>query len=105
MSADLRTRRLIVTLPDVSGEEADIAIGEIETYLGDTAVVGYRVEHALDDAPISGITVATQKGLIYVQQSNPTRPDDIVGLVDPGEIRKLAALLLRAADESERGAE
>lgn len=98
---DVRTRRLIVTLPDVSGEEADIAIDEIKTYLGDTAVVGYRVDHALDDAPVAGIKVAAQNGLTYIQQSNRDRPDDIVGLVDPDEIRKLAALLMRAADEAE----
>lgn len=102
MSADIRTRRVIVTLPNVSGEEADIAIAEIENYLGDTALIKPRVEHALDDAPLPGMVVRANlawRDTVTVQQAFADRHDMSVS-----EARKFAALLLRAADEAEDGA-
>lgn len=100
MSADIRTRRLIVTLPDVSGEEANIAIDEIKTYLGDTAVVGYRVDHALGESLPEGISVrpnmAWQNLVVIEDRDQGIRLD-----ISPAAARQIAGSLLHAADAVE----
>lgn len=101
MSADIRTRRLIVTLPDVSGEEADLAIEEIKLYLGDTAVIGSRVEHALGESLPESINVRPNlawQNMVLIEDRDTGYRIDITA---PDVARQIAGALLHAADAVE----
>ena len=97
-STDIRTRRLIVTLPDFAREEADEIARGIENDLTNHYDGRATAEHALDDAPLEGWSARPNKawvGLVVVESARAR--DDLT----IQEARKLAALLLRAADEAE----
>ena len=67
MSNDIRTRRLIVTLPDAVGEEADTLAQLIEDrYRLDTGRDA-TVDHALDDAPLDSLGVGTENTMSKYQ--------------------------------------
>ena len=121
MSNEIRTRRLIVTLPDASGEEADIHAADIERRLTGRGYVA-TVAHALDDAPLNttngghlgvwpydAIEADEDEQIVTFGTRNPVKVDgdgdpivaDVFAYLRPDEARKLAALLLRAADEAE----
>lgn len=96
--AGVRTRRLLVTLPDASGEEADATAEQIDEALTDGFTVLGTAEHLLDEAPLSDGTTVTVRD----QHGEPHVCMSVVSLNRrPDEARKLAALLLRAADEAE----
>jgi hypothetical protein len=95
-SADVYTRRLIVTLPDVSGEEADSVAEAIDTeVLTDGFTSHGTVTHALGLTVPDGIRVMV-RGLeghpaIFIQQ------DDDTIMVMADEARQLAGVLLAHA--------
>jgi hypothetical protein len=103
MSNDIRTRHVIVKLPAVTGEEADLAIEEIESYLGDTMVTGATVSHALGEAVLAG-----SLGVDLEAKARPGVLDGLVFLktevlMTHKEAREVAGALLILADEAEGG--
>ncbi len=107
MTNEIRTRRLIVTLPNVSGEEAEGIAYDLEHHEGNwrevlfgSALAGdVTAEPALDDAPLDNIRIKAYTDravMIYDDLDNES-----IYLDEPDKARKLAALLWRAADEAE----
>lgn len=94
MSNDIRTRRLIVNLPDVSGEEAD----EVAARLEDDAYLpnGVTVTHALGETLPEGI-VARQRTTGTIALG--TTAGDAYHYLTPHEARQLAGVLLALAHD------
>lgn len=107
MSADIRTRRLIVTIPDVSGEEVDTLHEDINDFLDGHAVGEIAVAtHALDDATLLGFTArwGSEHKILAGYVGIRVPGQNFHELMTTDDARKLAALILRAADEAEDGA-
>lgn len=99
--SDTRTRRLIVTLPEATRGQASDAFDPVLLAAAES-VPGAKVAHALDGAPLEGGEVAIRpnnawRGLVLLQH----RHHRLDLTID--QARKVAALLLRAADEVESG--
>lgn len=99
MTNELKTRRLIVTLPDVSGEEADTAASALEEYLGTNASQGELslpytdgVTHALGETLPDGVVIETDLAHNSVVTIN--RHGEEVALDNLYEARQLAGALL-----------
>lgn len=105
MSNDIRSRRLIVTLPDTASEEIDEIAADVEQRVrawpeARTA----SVQHALDDAPLDRWKIdASVYGRVSLVRPNAHEYGRglLLDHLAPEEARKLAALILRAADEAE----
>lgn len=100
MTNEIRTRRLIVTLPGTAAEEVDELASVFENVanhrvLGSDPERNATVVSALDDAPLELTLVEQYAGLDMVNLQVWR------SLFTPDEARKLAALLLRTADEIE----
>lgn len=99
MSTDIRTRRLIVTLPDASDEEVDTLAADLNTFLDEHPVGEIATALRAFDGESFSRHFTTMPGnghvLISVWQGEPAN------VLGPDEARKLASLLLRAADEAE----
>ncbi len=99
--SEIKTRRLIVTLPDVSGEEADTAAAEIEgRYGGFGWTEGATVTHVLGETLPENETHGYVRcfdspgGTVTLQQVTPGRVKDVIFLANLYEARQLAGALL-----------
>lgn len=110
MSNEIRTRRLLVTLPDADDATVAGAIELIDEYALtdgfevagtvaelDDAPVGHEIVTAWDHDPIDPDDDRRTVTLGYLDGLNP----QVIRYLDPSDARKLAALLLAAADEAE----
>lgn len=101
MTNEIRTRHLIVTLPNVSGEEADQVAAEISVNYGEAQTPGTTATHALGESVLAGSLGSVRRttgGNILVKiETRRARPQ----LVTPTEARELAGALLILADEAE----
>lgn len=111
MTNETRTRRLIVTLPDVAAEE----IADAATYLEELLPIRWdaakvAVEVARDEYVWTGSGLAIvprdivsggtdRATFTYTPEGSPI--DYALVFVHPDEARQLAGQLLRAADEME----
>ncbi|WP_375000199.1 hypothetical protein [Aeromicrobium sp. CTD01-1L150] len=106
MTNEIRTRRLIVTLPVVSGEEADVTASTVERSIQRGGYEDATVDHPLDDAPLDGFRVLDHEDGWDKDPNDPAvtllKDGVTVAVRQPEEMRKLAALLLRAADDAVR---
>lgn len=116
MSNEIRTRRLIVTLPLASESEAHGIASEalrpsrhLAKIIDDrmVEVPGATVTQALDDEPrsVNDISVDPFDFVDPDDLESPTVTvrvhDQVIRFLSPDEARRLAAILLRAADEAE----
>ena len=104
MTNEIKTRRLIVTLPDTSGEEADTIASSIESAVqegifGDVDTWNATVTHALGETLPIGMTAKLEADRIYVRDGG--QPLVAILNLNVGEARQLAGALLRLADEAE----
>lgn len=123
MSDEIKTRRLIVTLPDVSGEESDIVAEDLEgNILANLNMIGYQdtwERDALQDArdtlgKIGNVTHALGEtvppffffgepdaGRVYFLAEDPADGATSTHYLSPLEARQLAGVLLAQAEEIE----
>ncbi|WP_344766228.1 hypothetical protein [Aeromicrobium panaciterrae] len=102
MSNEIKTRRFIVTVPDMAGEEADIFAADLEEMMprrfgnafGKTVKVSHALGESLPEAFISA-RVAGLAGMQYIELVDETRGDYPLS---PFEARQLAGVLLAQAD-------
>lgn len=93
MSNDIRTRRLVVTLPDVSGEEADIWVENVENYLNDREEGPEAVvSHALGESLPESVRLRFDADLVYLWADSHT--DAPARHLTYYEARQLAGALL-----------
>ncbi len=96
---DIRTRHLIVTLPDVSGEEADWIAEDLEAKAN---VSGATVTHALGEAVLAGSLFNQYQGS-GIKSLRNTSGGQVGILADylmtPDEARQLAGALLTLAHD------
>lgn len=105
MTNELKTRRLIVTLPNTSGEEADAISSELEHYIGANAtgygVLGATVEHALGETLPDGVICRRNKALRDLIVVGDKLYSKYAIDINRSEARQLAGALLALADEIE----
>lgn len=98
---DVHTRRLIVTLPIASGEEADSVAEMIDSeVLTDGFTNHGTVTHALGATLPDGLrcyVTGAADVVIVITQTRTGQPDDMILLPDADEARQLAGRLLTLA--------
>ena len=106
MSNDTRTRYVIVTLPDTTGEEADSVAEVIESeVLTDGFTMHGTARHALGESVLAGSLGEAVTARLSADRDSVTLYTDPVGNLTPSQARELAgALLILAGDIDARTA-
>lgn len=109
MTNEIKTRRLIITVPDVSGEEIDTIAADLEFYMANEAkgygMQEFAVRHALGESLPEGAMVrVANRGTMFASMVEVRTPyDNGSSFFTQSEARSLAGALLAAADQLAEG--
>lgn len=108
MTNEIKTRRLIVTLPNCSGEEADLRLEDLEDSIAGRPVgetlpfnPGVRVRHALGETGLDGVLIRCRGDRI--ETGNLYKSATLPRYLTQTEARQLAGAFLAAADQLAEG--